>query len=440
MIITSEMGVLERINFHTEALLTRLGLSEQLAYSFKALVFILLIIVVCVIVNYIMKEIIVASVKKVVHRSSNKYDDVFFEKKVFHKLSHLAPVLVIYLMGPVLLAEFPRLIGFTYLVTNLYIVLMVLMLIFSLLDAGGTIYDSFDVSRARPIKIYLQITKIITGLFAGILVLSLLLDKSPLFFLTGMGAAMAILMLIFKDTILGFVGGVQVTANNMVQIGDWIEMPKYGADGDVVEIALHTVKVQNFDRTITTIPTYALVTDSFRNWRGMVQSGGRRIKRAVVIDARTVKFCDEEMLTKFEEIAYLKDYIKSRRKEIDAFNKSHNYDSSQLVNGRRMTNLGTFRAYVTNYLMNHPKIHKEMICMVRQLPPDEKGIPLEIYAFTNDINWVNYETIQSDLFDHILAVLPFFQLKVFQYPSEINFGPALTSAPIMPGQVIGQGS
>lgn len=418
-----KMSFFENIDLWAESLLA--GLPAEIAFFTRAVMYISIIILLCVMVNYLTKKLIVASVGVLVRKSSNKWDDVFLEKKVFHKLSHLAPVVVIYALAPALLNDFPRLTAITNSVTDLYIILMVLMLFYAFLNAVGAIYDSYDVSRTRPIKIYLQITKIITGLFAGIMALSVLLDKTPLYFLTGMGAAMAILMLVFKDTILGFVGGVQVTANNLVQVGDWIEMPKYGADGDVVEIALHTVKVQNWDRTITTIPTYALVTDSFKNWRGMVQSGGRRIKRSVFIDAKSVRFCDEAMLARFEEIAYLKDYIKSRRQEIEQYNKSHNFDPDVVVNGRRMTNLGTFRAYITHYLKNHPKIHQDMICMVRQLAPDEKGIPLEIYAFTNDIQWVNYEMIQSDLFDHILAVLPYFQLKVFQFPSELSLGPGI---------------
>ncbi|MFO7977983.1 MAG: mechanosensitive ion channel [Bacteroidales bacterium] len=419
--MTTGMFYLERMNEWVESMLLKAGITSSLVDPARAFLYGLLIFLVSLILRYVFKEIIIALVGKFVKNSSNRYDDVFLEKKVFHKLSHLAPVLAIYLMAPALLTEFPRLIDFTYLITSLYIVIVVFMLVFSILEAAETIYNSFDISRARPIKIYIQITKIILGLIAGILVLSLLLGEDPKWFLTGMGAAMAILLLIFKDTILGFVGGVQVTANNMLQIGDWIEMPKYGADGDVVEIALHTVKVQNFDRTITTIPTYALVTDSFKNWRGMVQSGGRRIKRAIFIDARTVKFCDKTMLEQFETMAYLKDYIRTRRKEIEEFNQANDFDEHQLVNGRRMTNLGTFRAYVLNYLMNHPKIHKDAICMVRQLEPNEKGIPLEIYAFTNDVNWVNYEGIQSDIFDHIFSVMPYFHLKVFQYPTEISF-------------------
>jgi miniconductance mechanosensitive channel len=266
----------------------------------------------------------------------------------------------------------------------------------------------------------LQGSKIVVGIIAAILIFSFLLDKSPIYLLTGLGAATAILMLIFKDTIMNFVGGVQVTANDLVQIGDWIEMPKYGADGDVIDISLNTVKVQNFDRTITTIPTYALVSDSFKNWRGMIQTGGRRIMRSVTIDLKSIKFCDNEMIDRFEGIKYLQEYIKTKRVEIDDYNKKNNIDNTNIVNGRRLTNIGTFRAYIENYLANHPNIHRDMIFMVRQLQADEKGVPLQIYAFTNDVAWKNFEKIQSDIFDHIFAVIPFFDLKVFQFPTELS--------------------
>jgi miniconductance mechanosensitive channel len=418
----------ERFDIWTQGILQSFISDHNIADITRGFLYIILIILLCVILNYLVKKLIGFIGNKLIGNSSGKYGQKLVDEKVFHKLSHLAPVLVIFGIGPVLLNDFPKIAEYTSLLTDLYIVVMMLMLVYALLNAFSAIYDTFAFAASRPIKIYVQITKIITGLFAGIIALSLIMGKSPLYYVTGMGAAMAILMLVFKDTILGFVGGVQVTANNMVQIGDWIEMPKYQADGDVIEIGLHTVRVRNFDMTITTIPTYALVTDSFRNWRGMVQSGGRRIKRAIFIDAKSVKFCDEHMLEEFEKIAFLKDYIISRKKEIELYNKEHNYDPGQPVNGRRMTNLGTFRAYIQSYLTNHPHIHKEMIFMVRQLAPGEKGIPLEIYAFTNDVRWTRYEAIQSDIFDHIFAVIPYFQLRIFQYPTELN--PLTTIGPV----------
>ena len=228
-------------------------------------------------------------------------------------------------------------------------------------------------------------------------------------------------MLVFRDSILGFVAGIQLAANRMVSVGDWIEMPAYGADGDVLEVALTTVKVQNWDKTITTIPTYALISESFKNWRGMSESGGRRIKRSVSIDMSSIKFCDLEMLERFEKIQYISGYIEQKKNELKDFNRAMSVDTASLVNGRRMTNIGTFRAYVQAYLQNHPKINKDMTFLIRQLPPTENGLPIEIYVFSNDKVWANYEAIQADIFDHVLAVVPEFDLRVYQNPTGADF-------------------
>jgi len=246
---------------------------------------------------------------------------------------------------------------------------------------------------------------------------SILLGRSPLGIIGGLGAMTAVILLIFRDTILSFIASIQLMTNDMVRVGDWIEMPQYNADGDVVEMALHTVKVRNFDRTITTIPTYKLIEDSFRNWRGMMETGGRRIMRDILIDQSSIRFCDEAMLQKFENIHLLQDYLKEKKKDLAEYNAAHNIDDSSLVNGRHLTNIGTYRAYVEAYLENHPKIHKGLLHMVRQMPPSPQGVALQIYAFTNDTNWVNYENIQADIFDHLLSVLPEFGLRRYQYPT-----------------------
>lgn len=411
---------MEKIDNYIEGWFDQIGVAEPLLMPFKAFVFIILLILLSIVANWVAKQFILVVVKSLVRKSKNQWDDVLLEKKVFHRLSHLAPVMVIYWMGPAFMSEFPGMVSYTYLATDLYIIFTILIVFYALLDSIGAIYDRYEVSRTKPIKSYLQITKLIAGMITAIFALSVLLDKSPLYFFTGLGAVTAILLLVFKDTILGFVAGVQVTTNNLVQIGDWIEMPRYGADGDVFEIGLHTVMIRNFDRTITSIPTYALVSESFKNWRGMVQTGGRRIMRDVYIDINTIKFCDERLLKKFESVNLLKDYISQRKKEIEEYNRKYDFDTGIPANGRRMTNIGTFRAYITRYLQNHPRIHPDLICMVRQMPPGEKGVALQIYAFTNDINWVNYEGIQADIFDHILSVVSFFELKVFQFPAELN--------------------
>lgn len=409
-----------------QQLLEKIGLSDIGVYNAKAILFVITLFILCFLVNWIAKNVILVFVRKMLGKKPSVWSKNILEKRLILKLSHLAPVFVIYWIGPALMSEYPVIVDKTFIATNIYIVIFGLIVIYSFLDVVKGVYDSFEVSKSRPISGYIQGLKIILGIIAAILVLSLILDRSPVYLLTGLGAATAILMLVFKDTILNFVGGVQVTSNNLVQIGDWIEMPKYGADGDVIDISLHTVRIQNFDRTITTIPTYALVSDSFKNWRGMVQTGGRRIMRSVYVDLKTVRFCDDEMIEKYSKIHYLKDYIVSKKAEIEEYNKTNNVDVSNPVNGRRLTNLGTFRAYIENYLAGHPKIHKELVFMVRQLQPDEKGIPLQIYAFTNDIVWKNFENIQADIFDHIFAVIPFFDLKVFQYPTELHMQVDLT--------------
>ena len=263
----------------------------------------------------------------------------------------------------------------------------------------------------------MQTAKILIFTLGVIWIAALVMGKSPWKLITGIGALSAVVLLIFKDSILGLVASVQMSAYDMVRIGDWIEMPKFGADGDVIEVSLHTVKVQNWDKTITTIPTQAFITDSFKNWRGMSESGGRRIKRAIMIDMQTVKFCSAELLERLERIAVLKDYLADKKKELTRYNRELNVDGSSPVNGRAITNLGTFRAYIEAYLRNNTHIHPGMTFLVRQLAPTEKGLPIEIYVFTNDTRWVHYEAVQSDIFDHLLAVIQEFDLAVFQVPS-----------------------
>jgi miniconductance mechanosensitive channel len=298
-----------------------------------------------------------------------------------------------------------------------YMILAGLFAFNSFLNAVVDIYNTFEIAREKPIKGYVQISMIIISIFGGIFALSTLLNRSPWPLLSGLGAMTAILLLIFKDSILGLVASIQLSVNDMVRIGDWIEMPKFNADGDVIDVSLHTVKVRNWDKTITTIPAYALIADSFKNWRGMSESGGRRIKRAINIDMTSVKFCTPEMLDRYEKFQLLTDHVRSKRKEIVKYNAAHSIDTSELINGRNLTNIGTFRNYLVAYLRHHPKIHNDMTFLIRQLPPREHGLPIEVYVFSNDQAWANYEDIQADIFDHILAVLPEFDLRVFQQPS-----------------------
>jgi miniconductance mechanosensitive channel len=401
--------------------LAGLGLGlDRTAYLLEA-TGIVLIAAASYLANWIARKIIVRAVHKIAARTVGSWDDVFARRRVFERLSHFAPALVIYSMAPLVL-ENPVALTLVRKGVDLYVTIVALLVFSAALDAANEIYQRYEIARRIPIRGYLQLVKLIVAMAGGILIFSMIFEKSPWVFLSGLGAMTAVLLLIFKDTLLGFVAGIQLVANDMVRPGDWIEMPKYGADGDVLEITLNTVKVQNWDKTVTTIPTYALISDSFKNWRGMQESGGRRIKRAVYIDVNSIRFCTPEMLQKFSKVMRLRDYLTRKLKELDEYNRAHGIDDSVSVNGRRMTNIGVFRAYLAEYLRHHPKIQQSMTLMVRQLEPAEKGLPLEVYAFSNDLAWVNYEAIQADIFDHIFAVLPFFGLRPFQEPGGADIG------------------
>ena len=374
-----------------------------------------------VLANFVAKRLILAVVKSLVSRSRTTWDDALVQRRVFSKLSHLAPALVLYTGMPLALEGYGLLTSLHSSAALIYMILVAVLVVDSLLNAVQDIYGTYEISREVPIKSFLQVLKLVMYFVSGILILSIILDRTPLYFLSGLGALTAVLMLIFKDAILGFVAGIQLTANRMVAPGDWIEMPRYGADGDVVEMTLTTVKVQNWDKTITTVPTYALISESFKNWRGMQQSGGRRIKRAIHIDMNSIRFCTEEMIGRFSKIQYISKYVETKRAELAEHNRSAKVDDSSLANGRRMTNIGTFRAYVQAYLQNHPMVSQEMTLIIRQLAPGEHGLPIEIYVFCTDIRWAHYEAIQADIFDHILAVLPEFDLRIFQTLSGSDF-------------------
>ena len=397
------------------------GLSENITGYLMSVLSVLIILILSYLVNIIAKRVILAGVDKLIKKSSSSWDDIFLKNKVFKRLSHVAPALVIYLLIPLAFQDSTLFVSFIRNVTIIYMVIIVLMVLDSFLNTSQDIYQTFEVSKEIPIKGIVQAIKIILIFIGGILILSTITNKTPLYFLSGLGALTAVLMLIFKDAILGFVAGIQLSANNMVHKGDWIEMPQFGADGDVLDVSLTTVKVQNWDKTITTIPTYSLISHSFRNWRGMEESGGRRIKRALYIDMTSIKFCDREELERFSRIQYIREYIERKNAELSEYNQEHGVDESSLVNGRKLTNIGTFRAYVEAYLHNHPKIHQNMTFLVRQLAPTDHGLPLEIYVFSNDQVWARYESIQADIFDHFLAVIPAFDLRVFQNPSGADF-------------------
>ena len=352
--------------------------------------------------------------------TSLQWDNVLVEKHVFQRLLNFIPLILIYLLtSPILVGT--ELLQLSQTLINVLFLIAAMLTIDALLNALLAIYGSSAISKEISITPFVQVLKLGLYFVSGILLLSLLLQKTPLYFLSGLGALTAVLLFVFKDILMGFVAGIQLIANKMVAPKDWIEMPKYGADGDVIEITLTTVKVQNFDNTITTIPTYALINESFKNWRNMNLSGGRRIKRYVNIDLSSIKFCDTEMLERFNKIQLISKNIQDRQAEIKDFNDKNNVDESTFVNGRRLTNIGVFRSYVEAYLMQHPKINNKMTFLIRQLSPRENGLPIEIYVFCKETNWNIYEAVQADIFDHILAVVPEFKLRVFQEPSGSDF-------------------
>ena len=352
--------------------------------------------------------------------TSLQWDNVLVEKHVFQRLLNFIPLILIYVLTSPILAG-TELLQLSQTLINVLFLIAAMLTVDALLNALLAIYGSSAISKEISITPFVQVLKLGLYFVGGILLLSLLLQKTPLYFLSGLGALTAVLLFVFKDILMGFVAGIQLIANKMVAPKDWIEMPKYGADGDVIEITLTTVKVQNFDNTITTIPTYALINESFKNWRNMNLSGGRRIKRYVNIDLSSIKFCDTEMLKRFTKIQLISKDIQDRQAEIKDYNEENNVDESTLVNGRRLTNIGVFRSYVEAYLMQHPKINNKMTFLIRQLSPRENGLPIEIYVFCKETNWNIYEAVQADIFDHILAVVPEFKLRVFQEPSGFDF-------------------
>ena len=356
-------------------------------------------------------------IRKLFSVTKNKIDDELQKNGVFRRFSHIIPALMIYVLSPVLISD-PVLLALMQKIALIYVIIASVATSSALLNTAEDVYNASELAKRAPITGLIQVAKLFIVIVAALLIISSLIDKSPILLLSGLGAITAILLLIFRDTILGFVAGIQIAANRMVNTGDWIELPKYGADGTVLQVGLTTVKVQNWDNTISTVPTYSLITDPMKNWRGMSESGGRRIKRSLYIDVNSIRFCDQEMLDDLGKIRFINQYIERKRAELDAYRQEQKIDIQDLVNSRRLTNIGTLRAYLGSYLRHHPQVNQAMTLMVRQLPPTELGLPLEIYCFSADKNWINYEGIQADIFDHALAMLPIFSLRAYQRASD----------------------
>ena len=386
----------------------------------------LFLIFICFIADFISRKIFVSLTEKLIARTKNTWDDVLVEKKVFENVVHIVPAVIIGGLSPILFKGHDLMLVTFDKIGSIYLTISIILTFVAFFKAFQLYLESRPFLKDKPIESYFQLIRLLAYIFGGIYVISILLGKSPLGIFSALGAMSVVLMLVFKDTILGFVGSIQIAANDMVKIGDWVEFPKFGADGVVLEIKLQTIKVQNWDKTITTIPTYAFVSEAFKNWRGMEESGGRRIKRSFSIDMTTIKFCDEAMLEKLKGVHYIEDYLKNKEADIKTYNTNNKIDLSNFVNGRRVTNLGTFRAYIEAYLNNNSLINKDMTFIVRLLSPEANGQPIEIYIFSKEQRWKEYEGIQADIFEHILAVVSEFDLKIFQNPTGADFKKGIT--------------
>ena len=363
------------------------------------------------------KRLLLRTVKYFVEKTKNKWDDVLYEKKVFSRLANIAPAVVIYWFSPV----FPNLESGLKRAASAYMVLVIMFVFKSLSNAFLEIYESSEMAKDKPLKGIVQTAVLIIYVIGFIVIIAVLMGKSPALILSGLGAMTAVLMLVFRDTILGFVAGVQISSSNSIRKGDWIVMKKFDADGEVIDIAHHSIKIQNWDKTIVSIPSHKFLEESFTNWRGMQESGGRRICRNLNIDLTSVHYLSQKEIEKLKKIHLLSDYIDRRLEEITKWNTENKADTSVPVNGRKLTNIGTFRHYIKNYLAQNKKIRKDMTLLVRQLQPNEHGIPLQIYVFTDTTVWADYEDIQSDIFDHLIASSEYFGLTLYQNPSGNDF-------------------
>ncbi|HBK4604249.1 mechanosensitive ion channel domain-containing protein [Serratia marcescens] len=376
-----------------------------------------LIVLISVALHLVLHRVVLAALQRRGQQSQRVWQQAITQYKLFQRVALLLQGVIISIQATLWLQSGSQTQAVIVTAAQVWILAFTLLSLFSLLDTLLALLRQSPISNQLPLRGIFQGLKLVAAILIGIMIVSLLMGKSPLLLLSGLGAMTAVLMLVFKDPILGLVAGIQLSANDMLKIGDWLEMPKYGADGAVTDIGLTTVKVRNWDNTVTTIPTYALISDSFKNWRSMSESGGRRIKRSLNIDTGSVHFLSEEEQRRLQRNPLLHSYLNNKTQELSQHNQEIAVDLASPLNGRRLTNLGTLRAYLEAYLRAHPRIHQNMTLMVRQLAPTPEGLPLEIYAFTNTTVWAEYESIQADIFDHILAVIDEFGLRVHQTPT-----------------------
>ena len=408
---------MEQIHEWIESLLAGSNISENWLPWLKLLIIFSALIFIAALAFLITKAFISRFLNSLVRKTKVTWDDVLADQKTFDRLSHMIPAIMVRAAVPVLFAGFGWLETLIIKIADVYILIAATFIVISFLKAAEYLLSQSPAFAGKPLASYFQLIRIVLYIALFIIILSVVIGRSPLFFLSAFGAMTAILLLIFKDTILGLVASVQISANDVVRVGDLVEMPKFNADGDVIAINLNTVKIRNWDKTITAVPTFHFMSDSFKNWRGMEESGGRRIKRALYINLQSVKFVDPEARDRFKKYSLISDFISQRQEEIERYNREGHFDTTQLINGRRMTNIGVFRRYIENYIGSRDTIRKDMTILVRQLPIGDRGFPIEINSFTNTTAWVEYETIQSDLFDHLLAAATWFDLELFQQPA-----------------------
>jgi len=393
------------------------GYSEIASTYINLFVNMLQLLIAIFIIHYIFKKILIEIFGIIAQRTKTEFDDLLVANKTTKYIAYLIPLLFVNVTVPIIMKKFVYWEGIFSKGVEIYIVILVLWIIRSILNAVKDHLKKLPDFSDKPIDSYVQVVMIILWIFGVTSMVLIIFNTSITTLFATFGAISAIVILIFKDTILGFVASIQVSVNDLVRIGDWVTFEKFGADGDVIEINLATVKVQNFDKTTTTIPTYSLISDSFKNWRGMQNSGGRRIKRSILIKVNSVRFLHTDELEGLKKIQLITSYLEQRQQDIEKYNTNNNIDKSLTINGRNMTNLGIFRKYINQYLATHPGINKDMSLMCRHLQPTEKGIPIEVYAFSNDKRWINYEYIMADIFDHIIASVPYFDLEIYELPS-----------------------
>ncbi len=400
-----------------ETFLIDQGVNPALALYLNLLLNILVLILLILGLNYLIRNFVIEAFKSFSNKTQTTFDDFLIKTNFPKYIGQILPIIIIYLAVPYILVEFPLAIKAFFFLIDIYIIFLIVWLIRSFLRATKNYLRTLESFKDKPVESYIQVAMIIVWLFAFIFIIAEITGKDVINFIISLGAASAILLLIFKDTILGFVASIQVSVNDIVRIGDWITFSKYGADGTVTEITLATVRVQNFDNTFTSIPTYSLISESFQNWRGMQESPGRRIKRSVFIKQNSVKFITPEDLEKYKKVQLISSYLEDRQNEINEYNTTNEIDTKLPLNGRNQTNLGIFRKYIDTYLNNHSAVHKEMYIIVRHLQPTAQGIPLEVLCFSRDKRWANFEYISSDIFDHIIATVSYFDLQLFEAPS-----------------------